>query len=81
MTDVCILGFRKPVEPTARDFYRNITGEIAPPDILARIAKLPLKFVPWSPELYDECITKQRANFKNIVSAALDLAGCLRQGR
>ncbi|PVH79801.1 glycoside hydrolase family 3 protein [Cadophora sp. DSE1049] len=59
-------GFRKPVEPTARDFYRNITGEIAPPDILARVAKLPLKFVPWSPGLYDECIAKQRANFKNI---------------
>ncbi|KAK0115910.1 hypothetical protein ONS95_012953 [Cadophora gregata] len=59
-------GFRKPIEPTARDFYRNITGEIAPPDILARVSKLPLKFVPWSPELYDECITKQRANFKNV---------------
>ncbi|KAH7377982.1 putative beta-N-acetylglucosaminidase [Cadophora sp. MPI-SDFR-AT-0126] len=59
-------GFRKSVEPTARDFYRNITGEIAAPEILARVAKLPLKFVPWSPELYDECITKQRANFKNI---------------
>ncbi|KAG4427727.1 hypothetical protein IFR05_016791 [Cadophora sp. M221] len=60
-------GFRKPVEPTARDFYRNITeGETAPSDILARISKLPLKFAPWSPELYDECISKQRANFKNI---------------
>ncbi|KAH6715139.1 putative beta-N-acetylglucosaminidase [Leptodontidium sp. MPI-SDFR-AT-0119] len=60
-------GFQKPVEPTARDFYRSIKeGEIAPPDILARVSKLPLKFAPWSPELYDECITKQRANFKNI---------------
>ncbi|EKD16423.1 uncharacterized protein L3040_008524 [Drepanopeziza brunnea f. sp. 'multigermtubi'] len=25
-----------------------------------------MKFTPCSPELYDECITKQRANFKSI---------------
>ncbi|KAF8865716.1 putative beta-N-acetylglucosaminidase [Acephala macrosclerotiorum] len=59
-------GFRHPIKPTARDLYRNITKGIAPPETLARVAKLPLKFSPWSAELYEECMTRQRANFKNI---------------
>ncbi|KAF4635568.1 hypothetical protein G7Y89_g2509 [Cudoniella acicularis] len=69
-------GFRKSTKPTARDLYRDITKDVAPPDIVERISKLPLKFAPWSPDMYAECMTKQRANFKNIgwVKAYEDLA-------
>ncbi|KAI6709413.1 beta-N-acetylglucosaminidase, partial [Diplocarpon mali] len=35
------------------------------PEILDRTTKL-LRFAPWPPELYDECITKPKENFKNI---------------
>ncbi|OBT71020.1 hypothetical protein VF21_10127 [Pseudogymnoascus sp. 05NY08] len=56
-------GFRKSQEPTARDLWKSITADIAPPAVLEQVAKLPLTFAPWSPELYEECMTKQRANF------------------
>ncbi|KAF4622739.1 hypothetical protein G7Y89_g14286 [Cudoniella acicularis] len=56
-------GFRKSTEPAARDLYRDIRGVIAAPEILERVSKMNLKFSPWSPELYEECMTKQRANF------------------
>lgn len=58
-------GFRKSSDPTARDLYRDITKDVSPPEVLERIAKLPLTFSPWSPELYEECMQKQRANFHN----------------
>ncbi|KUJ20071.1 putative beta-N-acetylglucosaminidase [Mollisia scopiformis] len=59
-------GFRHPTKPTAQDLYRDITKDVAPPEILAKVAKLPLKFSPWSAELYEETMTKQRANFKGL---------------
>ncbi|KAH6684545.1 putative beta-N-acetylglucosaminidase [Halenospora varia] len=59
-------GFRKSTAPTARDLYRDITQDVASTDVLDRVAKLPLTYAPWTAEMYDECLTKQRANFKNI---------------
>lgn len=56
-------GFHKSTEPAARDLYRDIRGPIAPPEVLERVSKMNLKFSPWSPELYEECVTKQRALF------------------
>lgn len=56
-------GFKKSMKPTARDLYRDITIDVAPPAILKKVADLPLTFSPWSPELYEECMTKQVANF------------------
>ena len=58
-------GFRKTNEPASRDFYRSIKTEITPPAVLERVAKLPLTYSPWSPAMYEECMTKQRANFSN----------------
>ncbi|KPM43212.1 hypothetical protein AK830_g3350 [Neonectria ditissima] len=56
-------GFHKSTEPTLRDLYRDIRGAIAPPEVLEKVAKMNFKFSPWSPELYEECIAKQNANF------------------
>jgi hypothetical protein len=68
LTDVPTLGFNLSREPTARDLFKSITTEIAPPNILEKVKHLPLTFSPWSPELYEECMVKQRANFgKNAV--------------
>ncbi|KAG0648385.1 N-acetyl-beta-glucosaminidase [Hyphodiscus hymeniophilus] len=58
-------GFRKSREPTVRDLYRSITTDVAPPAIIERVAQLPLTYSPWSPALYEECMTKQRANFSH----------------
>ncbi len=66
-TDDTYVGFHKSTEPTIRDLYRDIRGAIAPPEILERVSKMNLKFSPWSPELYEECVTKQRANFVRLV--------------
>ncbi|CZR61312.1 uncharacterized protein PAC_11208 [Phialocephala subalpina] len=55
--------FHKSTGPAVRDLYKDIRGAIAPPEILARVSKTNIKFSPWSLELYEECITKQRANF------------------
>ncbi|RDL35281.1 uncharacterized protein BP5553_07212 [Venustampulla echinocandica] len=57
-------GFRGPTGPTSRDLFRDITSDVAPPDVVDRVSKLPFKFTPWSPALEEECMTKQRANFK-----------------
>lgn len=43
--------------------YKSIATEIAPASVIERVANLPLTFSPWSPELYEECMTKQRVNF------------------
>ncbi|KAH8682960.1 glycoside hydrolase superfamily [Tricladium varicosporioides] len=59
-------GFRKSTAPTARDLYRDISQDVASDDVLERVAKLPLTYAPWTAEMYDECLMKQRANFKNI---------------
>ncbi|KAH6666066.1 hypothetical protein B0J14DRAFT_205992 [Halenospora varia] len=56
-------GFRKSTGSTVRDLYKDIRGAVASPEILERVSKMNLKFSPWSPELYEECMTKQRANF------------------
>ncbi|TAQ89249.1 hypothetical protein B7494_g2412 [Chlorociboria aeruginascens] len=58
-------GFRKPMKPTSRDLFRSIKADVAPPHILERVAKVPLTFAPWTPEGYEECMTKQRANFSH----------------
>ncbi|KAH8600956.1 hypothetical protein B0O99DRAFT_589828 [Bisporella sp. PMI_857] len=59
------LGFSVSKDPTARDLYRDISTEVANPELLDRVSKLPLTFSPWSPNLYEECMAKQRANFHN----------------
>ncbi|KAL3424922.1 beta-N-acetylglucosaminidase [Phlyctema vagabunda] len=59
-------GFQKQTAPTARDMYKDIRNEIAPAAVLERVSKLDLTFAPWSPEGYEECMKKQRANFKQI---------------
>ncbi|KAF4436459.1 hypothetical protein F53441_13249 [Fusarium austroafricanum] len=46
-----------------RDLYKDIRGEIVPPEIMDRVSKTNVKFTPWSPELYDECMTKQLKQF------------------
>ncbi|KAH7128048.1 hypothetical protein B0J13DRAFT_143270 [Dactylonectria estremocensis] len=56
-------GFHKSTKPGVRDLYKDIRGSIVPPEVLEKVAKTNLKFSPWSPELYEECMTKQRANF------------------
>jgi len=33
-------GFQKSSDPIARDLYRDITGDVAPPEVLARVAKV-----------------------------------------
>ncbi|KAH8697305.1 acyl-CoA N-acyltransferase [Talaromyces proteolyticus] len=56
-------GFHKSTKPIIRDFYKDIRGDVAPPKVLERVSKMNFRFSPWSPELYEECITKQRATF------------------
>ncbi|KAI7771699.1 hypothetical protein LZL87_005975 [Fusarium oxysporum] len=48
---------------TTRDLYKDIEKEIAPPEIMERVSKTKVKFTPWSPELYEECMTKQNELF------------------
>ncbi|RYC84819.1 hypothetical protein BFJ63_vAg12299 [Fusarium oxysporum f. sp. narcissi] len=48
---------------TTRDLYKDIEGEIAPPEVMERVSKTSIKFTPWSPELYEECMTKQNELF------------------
>jgi beta-N-acetylhexosaminidase len=67
------VGFHKSSDPTARDLYRDITKDVAPPEVLERVGKLSLTFSPWSPELYEECMRKQRANFHNNAVCTLNL--------
>ena len=58
-------GFHRFPEQRARDLYRDITVDVAPAEIIAKVSKLPVRFAPWSQDLYDECMEKQRANFGN----------------
>ncbi|RKL27149.1 hypothetical protein BFJ72_g13382 [Fusarium proliferatum] len=44
---------------TVRDLYKDIQAEIAPPEIMERVSKTNIKFTPWSPDLYEECMAKQ----------------------
>jgi beta-N-acetylhexosaminidase len=41
----------------------DIRGAVAPPQVLERVSKTRFKFSPWSADLYEECIAKQKANF------------------
>ncbi|KAG9239317.1 putative beta-N-acetylglucosaminidase [Amylocarpus encephaloides] len=59
-------GYRKSTAPTSRDLYKNITMEVAPLETLEKVSKSPLTFSAWSKNLEEECLVKQRANFKNI---------------
>ncbi|KAI5462791.1 hypothetical protein BGZ63DRAFT_173908 [Mariannaea sp. PMI_226] len=56
-------GFQKSTEPGLRDLFKDIRNTIAPAEVLERVSKTAYKFSPLTPELYEECITKQRANF------------------
>jgi beta-N-acetylhexosaminidase len=49
-----------------RDLYKDITETIAPPEILDRASKTKATFSPWSAELYDECMAKQRVQFVSL---------------
>ena len=66
MNSRVLLGFRKSTAPTARDLYKDITTEVVVPAILDRVSKLSLTFSPWTKGLEEECLTKQRQNFKNV---------------
>ncbi|KAM0563093.1 hypothetical protein ACHAPJ_001940 [Fusarium lateritium] len=48
---------------SVRDLFKDIRENIAPPEILERVSKTNVKVSPWSPELYEECMTRQRAQF------------------
>ncbi|KAF5249737.1 hypothetical protein FANTH_5045 [Fusarium anthophilum] len=48
---------------TVRDLYKDIQADIAPPKIMERVSKTNIKFTPWSPALYEECMTKQNELF------------------
>ncbi|KAF5717618.1 amidase [Fusarium globosum] len=48
---------------TVRDLYKDIQAEIAPPEAMERVSKTNIKFTPWSPELYEECMAKQNELF------------------
>ena len=39
--------------------------DVAPAEVLARVATLPLTFSPWKPEMYEETMRKQRENFSS----------------
>ncbi|ENH69459.1 Amidase [Fusarium oxysporum f. sp. cubense race 1] len=47
----------------AKQFLTYREGEIAPPEIMERVSKTNIKFTPWSPELYEECMAKQNELF------------------
>ncbi|KAF5025682.1 hypothetical protein F66182_2288 [Fusarium sp. NRRL 66182] len=55
-------GFQEAPEPV-RDLFKDVRESIAPPEIMARVSKTNVKFSPWSVELYEECMKKQRAQF------------------
>ncbi|CAG1994875.1 unnamed protein product [Fusarium graminearum] len=46
-----------------KDLYKDITETIAPPEIMERVSKTKATFAPWSADLYEECMTKQKAQF------------------
>lgn len=49
---------------SAIDLFKDIReGPIAPPEVMEKISKVNVKFCTWSPELEEECLTKQRATF------------------
>ncbi|KAF5546566.1 amidase [Fusarium mexicanum] len=48
---------------TVRDLFKDIQAEIVPPEIMERVSKINIKFTPWSPELYEECMAKQNELF------------------
>ncbi|RFU32228.1 hypothetical protein B7463_g4130, partial [Scytalidium lignicola] len=56
-------GFKTLSNPTPRDLFRDISNDVAPPDVILRVENLPCRFIPWSPELYTECMGKQNENF------------------
>lgn len=65
-------GFQKSENPPgSRDLFRDIRASIAPPEILEKVSKTNIKFVPWSAELYEECMAKQRANFVSLLPNSL----------
>ncbi|KAH8821467.1 acyl-CoA N-acyltransferase [Xylogone sp. PMI_703] len=71
-------GFKKLENPTPRDLFRDISNDVAPPDVISRVEHLPYKFIPWSHELYGECMVKQNENFgknQSWVQAYERLAG------
>ncbi|KAG8667741.1 hypothetical protein FPOAC1_012579 [Fusarium poae] len=46
-----------------RDLYKDVTETIAPPEIMERVSNTKATFTPWSAALYEECMTKQKAQF------------------
>lgn len=46
-----------------RDYYRDITGEIASPEIIERISKSPVSYAPLTPEQGEQCLIDNRDNF------------------
>ena len=85
------LGFHKSPGTGARDLYKDIRSSITSPELLERVSKTNLKFSPWSPDLYEECMAKQRANnFVRLFSRMypfmtadlyLELGKCVRGSR
>ncbi|GKU08113.1 mycothiol acetyltransferase [Fusarium langsethiae] len=46
-----------------KDLYKDVSEAIAPPEIMDRVSKTKATFSPWSADLYEECMTKQKAQF------------------
>ncbi|KEY71223.1 hypothetical protein S7711_02333 [Stachybotrys chartarum IBT 7711] len=56
-------GFNKSADAGVKDYFKDIRHEIAPPEIMEKAAMTSIVFSPWTPEGYEECMTKQRALF------------------
>ena len=74
-------GFKKGDKVT-RDLYRDIRGEIeiASPEVMEKVSQSHIEFRPWSPELEEECLTKQRALFVSV-TYIIRLAGQIANGQ
>ncbi|VUC35341.1 unnamed protein product [Clonostachys rosea] len=56
-------GFKKSPDLGCRDLFKDIRNDVVPAEVLERVAKTNIIYRPWSPELYEECLKKQKANF------------------
>ncbi|CAG9947287.1 unnamed protein product [Clonostachys rosea f. rosea IK726] len=57
-------GFKRSPDLGPRDLFKDIRNDdVVPADVLEKVAKTNIIYRPWSPELYEECLEKQRANF------------------
>lgn len=58
-----IIGFHKSTDLPARDLWKDIRTDLVPPEIMERVSKSNIKFTPLTPELFEECMARQKALF------------------